>query len=248
MAFRRSSVGPTTRRPVGVRTPPLRPRLVAPKVAHLMGLGDYCTVSPSGARVCYTGNDPNAPGGGATSPPVAGSLYEGMFVQDISGPPAPIYYVQGGQKHWVPDQTTLRAMGGSPGLQTRLPSAVLAAIPPGAPLPSIQIQTSTAAQPAPSAAAAATAPATDATAAAATVAASTTGNYVSTVPSYSSVLEPGATYDASTGYYTNPDGTIYAPAVSTSTFDISSPSTWPTWVWLALAAGGTWLLFFKRGR
>ena len=75
-------------------------------------------------------------------------------------------------------------------------------------------------------------------------------NYVSTTPTVSSVLEPGAVYNASTGYYTNPDGTIYSPATaaSTATIDLTSPSTWPTWVWLALAAGGTWLLFFKRGR
>ena len=80
--------------------------------------------------------------------------------------------------------------------------------------------------------------------------ATSAGNYVSTSPTYNSVLEPGATYNATTGMYTNPDGTIYDPsatvAATASTFDLTEPSTWPTWVWLALAAGGTWLLFLRR--
>jgi hypothetical protein len=82
-------------------------------------------------------------------------------------------------------------------------------------------------------------------------AATSSGNYVSTTPTYNATLEAGAVYDASTGMYTNPDGTIYDPSLAasatvTTTFDITEPSTWPTWVWLAAAAGGTWLLFLRR--
>ena len=212
-----------------------------------MGLGDYSVIGPGGSRVTYGGNDPNA-GGTVTTPPVAPpSPYEGMFIQDTNlYGKGPIYLVQNGQKHWVPDQTTLDALGGFAGQQMLLPTATINAIPTGAPEPSITIQQSTVSQPVSPAGTGSATPNNVATATTTTAATTPTSNYVATTPTYSSVLETGATYNSSTGYYTNPDGTIYMPATTTSTFDLASPSTWPTWVWLALAAGASWLLIFKR--
>jgi hypothetical protein len=267
MAIRSTAVPHFHRRPAA-RLP--RPVLVSPKVAHLMGLGDYSVITPSGARISYSGTAPSAP----PTPPVSNgpAPYPDGTLVAATGT-APVYVITGGQKSWIPNMTTLYAMGYAPQEINYISAAALAAIPTAAPQESISLQqstassTSTATTPAPTVAATAstTTPVYSATLEPGATYNASTGqytnpdgtiyipqasNYVSTTPQVNSVLEPGAVYNASTGYYTNPDGTIYMPAsaASTDTIDLTSPSTWPTWVWLALAAGGTWLLFFKRGR
>jgi hypothetical protein len=60
-------------------------------------------------------------------------------------------------------------------------------------------------------------------------------------------IEPGATYDASIGGYLNPDGSVYygASTTATSAIDITSPSTWPWYMW-AVGVGGLYLLLKKK--
>jgi hypothetical protein len=249
-----------------------RPR-VTPRVARLMGLrglADYSVITPGGARISYTGNPPGTPAttGGAVTRP-RGTLNrqpqipyaDGTLIQGTGD--SATYLMQNGQKCWIPDINTFWAMGFEQDQIVRnVPDSVMNSIPTGPTLPQIVPATSTPAAPAAAASSAAGTVSTVMETGA--VFDSVTGyytnpdgsiyypptsasNYVSS-GTFTSTLEQGATYDAATGYYVNPDGTIYDPSSASTAFDITSPSTWPTWVWLALGVGGTWLVFLKKGR
>lgn len=182
-----------------------------------------------------------APVSQATS---SGPAYpDGTLLQGVGQ--SAVYLVQGGLAHWIPDWSTFAAMGFQTSEITRnVPLTVLNAMV-GAPLPTLAT------------------PVSQSTSSAST---STSTSQAGTV---AATLEAGASYDSTNGYWVNPDGSIYypqtsagnyiapgsmfstisAPAAATAVapaFDITSPSTWPTWVWLALAAGGTWLVLFKK--
>lgn len=261
MAYRTSAL-PNSLRP--------RPRLVTPRVARLMGmrgLGDYTAIdTTSGARVSYGGN---APG---TTTTAAAAYPDGTILSGDNN----TYIVVDGETHVFPDWNTYQVTTFNGYRVAESPLVVasakqLSAIPVGTPVP--EGGTNYGMSPdtvAPVSTVAAT-PTT--TSAAGTISSvlqpgavynSTTGyytnpdgsiyypgavggNYVSTAPTYSATLEQGAVYNPTTGMYTNPDGTVYNPSLASSStaIDWTSPSTWPIWVWLALA-GGTWLVFLRR--
>lgn len=239
MAYR-ASVADFQRRRAAIPSPNARPKLVSPKVARLMGLGDYTQVNPTtGALVTYAGT---APGSAAAMPYPDGTL--------IQNPAGTVFIVVNGQLHGFPSGASLQAssFNGYPintGSILSLTNAQITALPLGANVPSGGGNYGTVTYPP---APLVSSPTTIATSTVATSGTST-GNYIETAPTYNATLEAGAIYNPTTGMYTNPDGTIYDPSLAsstTSTFDITEPSTWPTWVWLALAAGGTWLLFLRR--
>src|SRR5579871_188815 len=202
-------------------------RAVRPRTAR-GGLGDYCVIQPNGARICYGGTDPSATGGGPV-PPVNNLPFPDGTPLGVAGSSA-VYLVDNGQIRWIPDWPTYQSIFGNNTKQIRqVSAAVLALYPQGPPLTSV----ATAGQGANQylAVPSVPTPETANTVAATTAPAST--------PTYSSMLEAGATYNPATGTYTNPDGSVYLPPgglasnyVSTglpattvgASFDLTSPS------------------------
>ncbi len=229
------------------------------------------TGNPPGTNPVSSGGGGVNLGPGMNYP--AGSLVAAAGVTGVN----PVYVIQNGQACWIPDQNTLYAMGYNWSDVKYIPAGILARIPVGPPVQQVITQQTTASTPATSAAASTPTISTvlepgatlissgtyagmyqnpDGTIYDPSTAPAGSSSTYSTTATFSSVLESGAvpiTTGVYAGMYQNPDGTIYDPSTASSsssltTFDITEPSTWPTWVWLALAAGGTWLVFFKSGR
>ncbi len=210
---------------------------------------------------------------GSPTPTAPPTIADGTLVQATPGT-APagsaseaVYLIQNGARSWIPDEATLAAWGFSSAQIQQIPYAQLLQIPLGATLSSVTSAAAPAAPAATTTPATASTPGTVVSYMEAGAVYNAAGYYtnpdgtiyyppVGSTPAtintaaagtINSVLEPGATYNATTGYYTNPDGSIYYPATATATaIDWTSPSTWPTWVWLALAAGIGLLTFMKR--
>src|SRR5208337_3499540 len=129
---------------------------------------------------------------------------------------AAIYIIQNGARSWIPDMQTFNALGLAMGAVHRISWALLSQIPLG---PSIPSEEGLVAQQQSQSATVAPTPTTvPAPASSATTINTTAAGTVS------SVLQPGAAYNASTGYYTNPDGSIYYPSSAASAaVDWSSP-------------------------
>ena len=293
-------LGPRLVRRIGPRAR----RGVFPRVTLPMaGLGaPYCYILPNGSRQCGDTTDAAfmaaARAAGAvlppgyvatppigTTPPIPPNPYgtssipagavvgasdqtPGTFAEDA------LYLINGdGTRSWIPDQATLTALGKNASYAIRIPTAQLDAIPLGSSLQSVTTHpyaSDIAAQNAATATASAVAAAPAATSAAGTVVSymepgavynPSTGYYTNpdgtlyaasassaalptataaagTVVSY---MLPGAVYNPSTGYYTNSDGTLYT-AATTSAIDLTSPTTWPWYLWAGIAVGGFLLL------
>jgi hypothetical protein len=77
----------------------------------------------------------------------------------------------------------------------------------------------------------------------------TAGTIAATIPAITGVvaatMQAGAVWDATIGGYVNPDGSVYYAPSTTSSIDLTSPSTWPVWLW-AVGAGAVALFMFKK--
>jgi hypothetical protein len=216
----------------------------------LNGMGATASyITANGSRVSYQ--------------PSPGLVYpDGTLLRatELIGTPGgdPVYVLLSGMLHWV-SGAAFSAYGYSQGSIKNVPLAQLQALPQGDP---ITVPGDTQAPPTPysSVTPAATYPvssppvtilsdSTSGTAAAVTSVATaapavpaSAGNYVYTDPT------TGAEYytDPTTGQTTLISGAATLAASASTSIDLSSPSTWPTWLWLALAAAGTWFVVFKK--
>lgn len=275
-----------------------RPRVVrypAPPRA-LRGMGSLRVyIDPqTGARVS---GDATAPGGNVTPyvvPPVPGFSYpEGSLLKANDLPAGTfnadaVFIIQGGQRHWIPDQTTLFALGFTWAQVEGVPSAQLLRIPLGATIPSAVAKASASSNAYPDGAILRANDGSsntyiiqngqrrlipdDATIydlgysdASIELVPASALNVIplgAPVPSGSSSLTTAQTTTSSNyqpTFQAPPSAAPIAPSPSgnyistapvataaTSSFDISSFSTWPTWLWLALGVGVGAIALFKH--
>jgi hypothetical protein len=159
---------------------------------------------------------------------------------------APVYLVQGGQKRFLDNMATYLAMGYSTARNSSggladvnyISQAAFTAIPTGPPMPDLTGSVSatispTSTQPSVIQPVAASSP---------SVIQPTPTGVVATT------MQSGAVWDANLGAYLNPDGSVYygTTATAASTFDLTSPSTWPTWMWVVGVGGVAFLMFKKK--
>jgi hypothetical protein len=240
--------------PSAVRTRNVRRIAIAvPRAPFVLrGLGDTAYIDPAtGGRISGEGGDSSTVPGprpippGPTGPPTAApSPYEGSLVAVVNT--APVYLVQGGQAHFLDNMATYLAMGYSTARNSSggladvnyISQAAFNAIPTGAPMPDL------------TGSAPATISPTSTTPAVIQPVATSTPSAIQVTPTgvVASTMQSGAVWDAALGGYLNPDGSVYygTTATATSTFDLTSPSTWPTWLWVVGVGGVAFLMFKKK--
>ena len=214
----------------------------------LRGLGETAYIDPAtGGRISGEGSGSGSSTGkitpNPTGPPV--SIYEGTLVAVVNT--APVYLVQNGQKCFLDNLATYVAMGYSTARNSSggladvnyISQADFDAIPTGPPMPDLS-----------GSAATIITPTTTATSAIQPVDTTSPSN-INVTPTgvVASAMQTGAVWDAALGGYLNPDGSVYygtTATAATSTFDLTSPSTWPTWVWIVGVGGIAFLMFKKR--
>jgi hypothetical protein len=241
--------------------------LGAPFVIRRRGLGETAYINPeTSARVSGESSlittKPIFPGGDPGGPPVS-IVPEGTLLA-VTGT-SPTYLVTGGQKHWIPNGATFNALGFQVSQVDYVSRAVFDSVPTGASLEDLSGQATTA----PAASSVQTSPiAPTVTSTPSTIQATPTGVVATSMqagavwdaavggwlnpdgsvyyPPTATTLQAGAVYNSTIGAYVNPDGSIYGATTAASSFTLTSPSTWPTWMWVVVVGGGAFLLLKKK--
>jgi hypothetical protein len=179
---------------------------------------------------------------------------------------SPTYLVTGGQKHWIPNGATFNALGFQVSQIDYVDRATFDSVPTGASLEDLSGQAATPAAAPSSEQTATIAPTVTSTPS--IIQATPTGVVATSMqsgavwdtalggwlnpdgsvfyPPTATTLEAGAVYNSTIGAYVNPDGSIYGATTAASSFTLTSPSTWPTWMWVVVVGGGAFLLLKKK--